>query len=357
MKIRKKQIFCLCTAVGLLAVYGVLTGISNHLAGLCTDQYAAERWAGSGEESYAQLSVFLSEEAALTQESVESMRDSIDAAMVTASLAASSEEARLWYDAYSAQAGNVFVSGIRQGGVQAEVTAVGGDFFTLHGQQLAGGTYIYDSDLMQDRVVLDETLAWALFGSADVAGKLVRINNRDYPVAGVLEEPQDYASRKAYGELPRMYISYGLYTQWQAETGGRAYIHCYEAVLPDPVRNFAANTLKNVLSGENMTVLQNTERFSLSRTWESFTKIHSMLMVSERITYPYWENAARIICFDRALLLAARCITLLFPAFYGLWMLWKGYRLLDSWTRRRLEAYRMRYRSLVRTDEEESKDT
>lgn len=356
MKIRRKQLVCLLTAAGMLAIYCVLTGISGHLAGLRRDQYAAERWAGEGDVPYAQLSAFLSDDAGLTGEGVETMRDAIDSAMVSASLAASHEDARLWYDAYSAQAGTAFVTGVKGGGMQAEVTAVGGDFFALHGQTLAGGAYIYENDLMEDRVVLDEALAWALFGSPDIAGQMVQIGGRNYSVAGVVETETDYAAESAYGDLPRMYISFALYEQWQAETGRTAYVHCYEAVLPDPVRNFAWNTLEGVMAGENRILLQNTGRFSLGSTWETLMGMHDLLVVSERIAYPCWENAARIISFDLALLLAARLLLLVFPVLCGLWLLWRGYRYLDGWIRRRMEAYRMRYRSLIKEGNEDEKN-
>ena len=43
-----------------------------------------------------------------------------------------------------------------------------------------------ENDFMQDRVVLDETLAWQLFGGFDVAGLSVTIDGKPFYVAGVV---------------------------------------------------------------------------------------------------------------------------------------------------------------------------
>ncbi len=353
MKLRRKQLVCLLAAAGLLAVYGVLTGISSHLAGLHSEQHAAERWEGTGDLPFAQLSAFLSEDAALTPESVTYIRQSVDAAMVSASLAPDSEAARLWYDAYSAKVGQMTASGTRLAPSVAEVTAVGGDFFLLHDWKLLDGSAILEDDLMEDRVILDETLAWDLFGSSDAAGMPLIVNGKRCVVAGVVQPPADYASQSAYGTLPRVYIPFRLYEKWCAETGQTAYIHCYETVLPDPVRNFARNTFSGVLGEQNLILLQNTDRFSFTNTWKQLTGLHGMLTISQNISYPHWENAARIVTFDRALLLAARLLTLVFPVLYGFWLLWKGYQLLNGFIRKKTEAYRLRYRSLIRTEDEE----
>lgn len=354
MKMTKKRWICGGAALLSLTVCGVLTLVGSHIAGLHESQYAAQRWEADGDIPYAQMSAFLTEDACLTEENLQSIRDSVNAAMRTASLEKASETARLWYDAYSAPAGLVQASGTKRYSAQAEVTAVGGDFFTLHRDSLLDGSYLLESDLMQDRVILDETLAWQLFGSPNVAGMTVQIGQRMYPIAGVVAQEQDYATKRAYGEIPRMYIPFDLFAQWQAENGDTAMITCYEMVLPDPVRNFAKNAFDQALGAENnrtMKTLRNTDRYSISASFAYLKNLHEIPMVSEKLVYPYWENAARIVEFDIALLFAAGVCSLILPLLVLLWIIWKAYRRLDAIIVQKRKAHKNRFRSLIHTEE------
>ena len=55
--------------------------------------------------------------------------------------------------------------------VSAKAIGVAGDFFLFHPLKLLDGSFFSGSDVMQDYVVIDEDMAWQLFGSNDVAGK------------------------------------------------------------------------------------------------------------------------------------------------------------------------------------------
>jgi len=150
------------------------------------------------------------------------------------------------------------------------------------------------------------------------------------------------------------YMPFRLYEDWQAETGQRAAVQCYEAVLPDPVRNFAAGLMDAVVKRPGVQIRNNTSRSSFGETWQQLTHLHEAVTVAEPIAYPHWENAARIIDFDRALLLPVQLLLLAYPALYLLWLLWKGYQLVNGFIRKKTEAYRQRYRSLIRTEEDET---
>ncbi len=353
MKWSKKQWFCAGAALLSLTLCGAVTVLTSHLSHLHNAQYAAERWAADGDTDYCQMSAFLTEDAYLTEDSLQAIRESVDASMRAASLDRT-EETRLWYDAYSAQAGQVTALGTKRYSAQAQVMAVGGDFFLLHMPQILGGSYLQDGDLMQDRVVLDETLAWQLFGSPDVAGMQVLIGTKYYIVAGVIAQEGDYATEKSYGELPRMYISFDLYETWQAEMGSEALIGCYEMVLPDPVRNYAKNAFMQAVGAENnptMTTVQNTGRFSIKQRWHNLRHLHDMLIVNKTIIYPYWENAARILDFDLALLLALQILLLLYPVLLALRLLWIGWHKLDGFLTAKRQAHKNRIRLLVKETE------
>lgn len=352
-KLQKRQIFRFSVALLCLVLILILTCISNSLSGLLYSQQAGERWQGDSETKFAQISVFLRQESDFDNTRIDSIHESIENQLTSASLKASSDHARLWYDCYSTQGGQMKITGTRKNSADALVTAVGGDFFTMHTPELADGSYFQQSDIMHDRVVIDTTLAWQLFGSSEVAGMELTIQNQTCLIAGVVKPETDYASRTAYGDTPRIYISYAFYQKLQGGTSG-IQIDCYEAVLPNPVKNFAKNLISETISSDDsensMTVLQNTGRYALSGRFDNLKNIRK-LVVSETVTYPYWENAARIICFDTALLLFLMLLLVIYPVFYIIWLCWKAYRFLDRTIWQKRQAFKNRYRSQIRYEE------
>jgi hypothetical protein len=179
---------------------------------------------------------------------------------------------------------------------------------------------------MQDRVVLDEELAWSLFGSYDVAGQTVTIGGRPYPVAGVVHRESDSATKKAYQDGPGMFMSYGALNAIQ-KTG----IDCYEVVMPNVVSGFASQLVSEKFAGiasagdtsggasgstgtagsgaaaaaaatsvpttagtAQPVVVENSSRFSLGNLLKVQRNFGVRSMNENGILYPYWENAARL---------------------------------------------------------------
>ena len=195
--------------------------------------------------------------------------------------------------------------------------------------KLVSGGYFSEQDLMHDRVVIDTQLAWELFGSSDASGMTVIIQGKECLISGVVQPEEDYASKTAYGTMPRIYISYPFYEQnWNLETG---YIRCYEAVLPNPVKGFAQTTLTKLLNlkESSSVILKNTDRFSLSGRWETLRNLKKLL-TCEVVTYPYWENSARIISYDTAILLLFEIISLIYPIIYLIFLICKIYIQTDK---------------------------
>lgn len=297
---RSKARWLILAAALLLAGSGGLAWQAAHLASLRTEQFAAEDWQGEGTMAYALHSAFLTEDAALTPSQLYGIRSQVDTALRTASLEAS-ETARLWCDAYSADVGTLTLTGVHT--AEAAVTAVGGSFFTLHDLPLLDGGYLSEDDLMEDVVVLDAQLAWRLYGSSDVAGMELTHGDRTYRVLGVVEMQADSAAELTYGNLSRMYVHYAA---CELLTGETPYITCYEAILPDPVRNFAETTWETTmqfLPEGTCELLTNTDRYSLPRTWETLTDLRHLPIRQGNIAYPHWENAARVTALDRCFLL------------------------------------------------------
>ena len=84
---------------------------------------------------------------------------------------------------------------------------------------------------MLDRVVLDETLAWQLFGGFDVAGLTVTISGKPFQVAGVVRRESDFATKEAYQDGASMFLSYSAMKSLDENST----ITCYEIVMPDPI--------------------------------------------------------------------------------------------------------------------------
>lgn len=268
-------------------------------------QQAAERWSGK-QGGYAQVTLFLSDNAALTQDDIPALREKVDASLAVASLEAG-DGARLWYDAYSAE----LDMDLERGFLKASATAVGvgGDFFLIHNMRLISGAYISESDISRDQAVLDRHTAWQLFGSSDCVGMDFMIGQRIYYVAGVVDRDEGAANELTMGDKGRVYLHLN-------QLGQNTPINCYEAVMPDVVSDFALKTLEDAAAateGEYAAV-QNTGRFSLVNLFKALKGLTERSVRTDKIAFPYWENAARLTLDRLALLLVLRILLGAFPA-------------------------------------------
>ena len=195
--------------------------------------------------------------------SVESFRRTLDQKLIDASLEAP-EGGRLYDDAYSGVTTVAVTSGKTT--LSVKTVGVGGDFFLFHPLTLRSGSYLTANDYMNDRVLLDEELAWALFGSYDVAGMSIQIGERTYPVAGVVHREDDFASKKAYQDGPGMFMSYDALNAI-SETK----LSAYEIVMPDMISGFAESIVKAAFTGGKAAVVQNTGRYGALRLWKVLT--------------------------------------------------------------------------------------
>lgn len=322
----KKLIFLALELVMLLAAVGCFIGIHS-LSRMLPSQLAAERWRGDSEESFAQISCFIPVDETVTLNEIGAFREAVTTKLHEAALDIASDSV-LVADAWSCVDKVSVSSALGKGDVYA--TAVGGEFFTFHPIRLISGNYITADDLMQDRALLDEETAWLLFGGTDIQGMTFKINGVPFVVAGVIEREEDYASKKAYTDGMGIFISYDAYTLLDsaatalagatsssstasAAAGAAASapgIQCYELVMPNPVKNFALNFVKEKFPLGRGEVINNSERFSLSALWTLIRGFDTRSMQTRGVIYPYWENASRGV-EDRAALLLILAIALL----------------------------------------------
>ena len=332
--------------LGLLALGAALCLLRlGHLAGLLETQKAAERWQGDNPQRYSQVSAFLPVDANVGLEEIYTFRGVMLERLREA--LPDQNDRSLFVDAWSASAKLHVASDGGRG--EARAVAVGGSFFQFHPLLLLDGSYIAEGDLMQDRVLLDEDLAWLLFGGTELSGMEMRIEGKPFVVAGVIRREQDFASRKAYTDGMGLFMSFEALRQLD-ET---ASVSCYEAAMAEPVRHFALNLLREKFPLGDGAALENTGRFSYGRLLDVIGQFGSRSMQSRGILYPYWENAARCVEDWCALLLlaallmaAAPCVGIAVPAVR---LLRRGgarlsEELLPAWREKAGEAIRVRQR-------------
>lgn len=295
-------ILCLLLTLAALLCLWRIHGLSRSMSA----QQAAERWQGESELEFAQVSCFVPVDEALSLNQIYGFRAKMLQELNKAALDSEGSDG-LWRDAWCA-VGKLKVSSDKAAG-EASVIAVGGDFFSFHPLRLLSGDYLREDDLMHDRVLLDPELAWMLFGGTDLQGMEMKINDRIFLIAGVVEREKDEASRKAYTAGQGLYMSYEAYKELTESES----ITAYELVLPNPVKNFAANVAKNNFPIGRGEILQNSGRFSYGRLFGLIPKLDERAMQGMGMIYPYWENAARVTENRCARLLLTAMILLVLP--------------------------------------------
>ena len=288
-----------------------------------SDQQAAQRWAAD-DAAFAQISLFLPQGSALSPQELLRIRAQTDSRLTQASLEPANENARLWLDAASTELTGT--ASTDRGSASVTITAVDGDFFHFHPQQLKSGSTFSGADERRDTILLDELAAWQRFGSPDVTGRPVTLNGRLYYVCGVTAVADDSAAVLTYGERPRVWVFYESLAN--AETLA---LTCYEAVLPNPYTNFALQLAEEIFGTESRdcVLLENSVRYRASGLWSTLKGIPRASMRTSAAIFPWWENAARYQQTRAALLFGAALVCLVWPVLFAaavLILLWKRRR-------------------------------
>ena len=307
----KKNLIIIAVNILLLTAFIICLSLTSSIVTPLRSQQVAETWAGQSGERFAQLSVFFPESHTFDNNDIRSLHSSIDTALLTVSLE-STPDRRLYTDAWS---GVVDISIFNERSpVSARAIAVGGDFFLFHPLNLRSGGYISPNDLMKDRVVLDEALAWRLFGSVDLVGFQIFIEDKPFYIAGVISRESDFANSKAYSDGAGLFMSFEAAMEI---TGDDVSIKSYEIVMPDPITGFALNSLTDAISDDTVHIIENSARFSFENSFAAIRSFGERSMRTDTIEYPYWENAARYIEELLALLLALAILSIIFPVVCG----------------------------------------
>lgn len=282
--------------LGLSRVSSTLTALTG-----------ADRFRGTSDTRFAQLACCLPVDQGKSEEDIRSFRQNLDAKLVEQALEAP-EGGSLYIDAYCGVE-TVTAASQNSGGTSVKAIGVGGDFFYFHPYLLRGGSYIKSGDLMDDLVVLDEEMAWKLFGGVDLAGMTMTINDQPFVVAGVVARETDFASTRAYTGDGGVFMSFSAMQRLIED----ASITSYEIIMPDPITGFAKGILEDTFPIGNGDIVENSSRYSLGHLLEVVRSFGERSMRTNGVIYPYWENAARLTEDYAALLLVLAVLLAAYP--------------------------------------------
>ncbi len=315
---KKRYIVVSALNLACLILFIVMVCVLNSVSSKLTSQSFYKRWAADG-GNYTQISLFTSTVNALDLNGIymnrynleqEMSKNSIAKKVITLPDGTTVDNGRLWADAYSGSAGNLTVINDSKS-ADADVIFTGGDFFLFHPLRLLSGSYYSEDELMKDRIVIDENLAWQLFGSSNVNGKNVKINGYDFVVAGVIERDNDSASKLTYGDKPMLYMSY----EAAVKLNSIAPITSYEVCIPETLKGLGIKLYKEALSPDETKtiVVENKTRYSYKNLINVISKYNISRISDSAVIYPYWENAARILENKAAVALLIMMISLVLP--------------------------------------------
>ena len=326
MKSKFKLRHKIIAAVNAAAVVGaiILTAVGSSTARAQKYNYAAERWKNESKKDFGQVSCFFGKESGFDLNSVEKAKSLLYSKLKEASIEPEEGKTLLPY-AYSNPVGKAVISGDDLGSSEADITAVGGKFFFFRDFKLLGGAFFEDDDLMKTGVVIDRQVAFSIYGSDDIAGKNLYINNVKLFVSGVIDFPETKAEKSCAGETPKAYISYDaakmifgggddIFGQDSSPELNR--VTCYECIAPEPVENFAYGVIKEEYADfykGKIKIVNNADRFEPSTRIKALKNIEDNVVVREDIIYPYWENASRITDLKLSFIYGGRRLLLIIP--------------------------------------------
>lgn len=283
---KRKTRILLTVCVAMVLAAALCFGAWQYLARLLDSQQAAQRWQGEGDLEFSQITCFLPADQKIELKDIRTFRNAMVKKMQDAALDVAGNP-HLMVDAWSTTA-KLYTSG-EHGRGEVSVIAVGGDYFDFHPLRLLSGDYIQQSDLMKDRIVLGEEVAWLLFGATDVAGMTMQLNGAPYVIAGVVEQEQDRISKKANSDGLDLYMSYDALLTIDKD----AKINCYELVMADPVKDFALKAVKDKFPIGRGEIVCNTDRYNYGKMMDLVIHFGSRGSQTSGAVLPYWENAAR----------------------------------------------------------------
>lgn len=337
-----------------LLVTGILELVHGSYVSELSSQELVKRW--NNGRGFAQISCFFPEGEGLSRDAIAGVERNLSQAMQEASIDTSGADGRTLVDAYSAEA-DLYVSNQKIGS-DVRAFGVSKDYFLFHPMELLDGSYFQQEDEAQDGVILDENVAWKLFGSNHVAGMTVDIGSISYRIRGVVRADEGHYSEAAGEETPSIYVDFQILERMMSgddsnvsggdsdtaavRTASSYTADCYEILIQNPVSDFGTTALSKILEDSGVTgyeMVENSTRFGLAARWTRLRNFGARSMNAKGIIYPYWENRARAYEDVSTLLLVVELLLLCYPAFMlarGIYLLWKKRKEIGTFCRKKV---------------------
>ncbi len=306
----KQWLLLVLNAVLVLASIGCVIWM-NAMSGTLESLTAAGRFQGDSGIRFAQIGCYLPVDSGQTEEDMLAFRQTLENKLKEQSLE-SPAGGRLYLDAYYGSA-SVTISS-ENASATAKAFGVGGDFFYLHPLRLRSGSYFDGGDLMDDLVVLDEEMAWKLYGGTDLTGLPVTINGESFVISGVISREKDFATEEAYAGDGGVYMSFSAMSRLMED----ASVTGYEVVMPNPITGYAKGVMSESFPVGDGDVVENSNRYGLLHLLEVLRDFGRRSMRTNGVIYPYWENAARLTEDYAALLLLFAVVFAVCPFLFAL---------------------------------------
>lgn len=314
--------------------YFILTDVRN-------DQYMAEYWGEGSEVPFRQLSVFarsiestgeyniplyLDNGTSIKKADIGTIRTSLQAIVDSAkgrskdNGLADDGSPRGWTDCYSsffnariydAALNHSSRDIVESDWKDVEIVAVGGDYRSFHPFIYMSGGFLPVECIDMDQIVLNDSIAWTIFGSYDVVGERVQLGGREFIVTGVVRERDSSIDREVGTNSPRAYIYYNAMEDIarnyntdssDSEDGLSSATHecavlCYEAMLPELVKGVANSDIKSAVgyteNDPKYFVVSNTGRFNVLKVWDFNMPLGENSEKLREYRFPYWERASQ----------------------------------------------------------------
>lgn len=303
--------------------------LSHHISQPYRQRLLSERW--SENEQYTELTLFFSELTTWSAEEVRSFRQDItEDYLQNAGFSGQEEEAISYVDACSFD--TALTVKTEKAETETIITVTEGAYFQFQPMELLHGSYFWGQEDYTDLVVLDELLAWKLFGSSNVSGMTVTVDHQIFTVSGVVKEEGLYADVDFYGKKPRMYMQYSAYQKLiraqkqsaamalekdRSSTGTEKGFTVYQLLLPEPVKNYGDAWVQDLLSGSDkiVDIQKQEDRFSAGNLFGILGRYAKRTLTQPGLSYPYWENAVRMAEDYAAMLWVLSILFLVFPLY------------------------------------------
>lgn len=293
----------------LIILFTVLFFLSRSMIMGLYDETAALRWDDKGDAF--QFSVFFDEEAKMSTDDIKMLSHEYSKALASTGAASLNEEnAALPFTMGYMKEGSISLKTEHRNADNIRVYGVGENYFFFHPVKLVSGSYINSQNIHTDCVLLDLNTAYRLFGSVDIVGQNVFVNNQPLVVVGVYEPLDNRVvnAAKGYDTLFNMNVSengskdnesaknliYMSFDGLGAFGNSKEYITALDFVSTASSENFVSKFLNDKLSNRvnNMKLVCNTSRFSIKKMAEVVCSFGLRSMRIGPVNYPYYENVA-----------------------------------------------------------------